>query len=148
MDPLSLTVSVLTVTGACLATAKALNGLLGIYKDAQKTIVAICSETSIISASLVQIQSLLIRDAQALTSRFDCRDELKATFDTALTGCMVIFSCLDDEVQKLASYANGSETSWVTKAKYLWKEDTMKEYLQQLRGQQTAIMLLIQLLQM
>lgn len=146
MESLSLSVSVITVTGACLSTAKALNGLLGKYKDAQKTIVAICSETSMISASLVQTQSLLIRDAQALTSRLQARHELEATFDTALTGCMVVFSCLDNEVQKLAACVNGSETGWATKAKYLWKEDTMKEYLQQLRGQQTAITLLLQLL--
>ena len=147
MDPLSHTASVITVTSACLATTKALNGLLRNYKDVQRTIVAICSETSVISASLVQIQSLLLRDVQALTSQIQSRHELEATFDTALTGCMVIFSCLDDKVQNLAGYANGSKKGWMARAKYLWKEDTMKQYLQQLRGQQTAITLLTHLLQ-
>lgn len=128
---------------ACLHTAKDLYELRSRYSDASITITAIYSESIIISASLSRVQDLLLRDA------LQGRPDLRSAFDTALTGCMVVFSCLDDEVRGLVGKAaSGSDLDWTDKVKIVWKEDTMKELLQQLRGQQTALLLLIQGLQM
>ena len=101
MDPFSITASLLPVTAQCLSTVKALHDLQGKYKNAQLTISALCSETSIISASLFQIQSLVSRDADGFTNRLQSKPELEITFNTALTGCMVIFSVLESEAQSL-----------------------------------------------
>lgn len=105
---------------------------------------AIYSESTIISASLGHIQSLVLKSPDAISSSLQSRPELDSAFDTALTGCMLVFSVLDDEIQRLNQNPNDPKRRMV----YLWKEDTMKELLQQLRGQQTALTLLVQALQM
>lgn len=152
MDPLSITGTVLSITARCLTTAKALYDLREKYKDAQVIISAIYTESTVISASLSRIQSLVLQDPDALSKQLQFRPELETVFDTALTGCMVVFSVLDDEVQKLttagADAVGSAKLGFKAKARYLWNEATMKELLQQIRGQQTAITLLIQGLQM
>lgn len=66
-----------------------------------------------------------------------------------MIGCSVIFSCLDIEIQKLQEFASGAKgPGWSEKAKFLWKEDTMRGHLNNLQMQQTAISQLIQVLQM
>lgn len=151
MDPLSVTASVAGIATACLLTAKTLNNLRSKFQDAQMTIAAICAETTVIGTTLAKIQGILLNNPHVLTAEIHDAPglEIQATFDIALTGCTVIYSCLDIEVQKLKQYANGSEQpDWTTKAKVYWKDDTMKELLGNLRGQQGAISLLISVLQM
>lgn len=149
MDPISITGTVLSITARCLTTAKALYDLRGKYKSAQTTISAICSECTVISASLTRIRSLVVQNTDVLSTQLSFRPELGTAFDTALTGCMVVFRVLDDEVKKLTSGGDGTaKLGFKVKARYLWDEETMKELLQQIRGQQTAISLLIQALQM
>lgn len=151
MDPLSITGTVLSITARCLMTAKALNDLRDKYKGAQITIAALSSECAVIGASLSRIQSLILQDLNGLSTQLKFRPELEGVFDTALTGCVVVFSVLDDEVRKLtaSSAADGSAgLGFRTKARYVWNEATMKDLLSQIRGQQTALTLLIQALQM
>ena len=151
MDPLSVTASVAGIAGACLATAKTLNDLRSKYQNAQMTIAAICSETVVIGTTLAKIQSILLNNPQVLTNEIHGTPglEIQATFDIALTGCAVIYSCLDVEVQKLKFSAKGAnDPGWAEKAKFVWEEDTMKELLGNLRGQQTSIALLVSILQM
>ncbi|KAJ9637311.1 hypothetical protein H2199_007598 [Coniosporium tulheliwenetii] len=150
MDPLTITTSVLAITTRCVSMAKELNDLREKFKDAQMMISAICSESTVISASLAHIQTIVLSNPDALTAQFQFRPELEGAFDTALTGCMMVFSVLQDEVQSLTSSSKSAskDIGWSIKAKYLWKEETMKDLLQQLRGQQTALTLLIQALQM
>jgi hypothetical protein len=150
MDPLSITASVAGIAGACLATAKTLSDLRSKYKDAQMTIAAICAETTVIGTTLAKIQGILLNNPQALTAQIQAVPglELQATFDIALTGCSVIYSCLDIEVQKLKADASGADgPGWTERAKFLWKEDTMKDLLNHLQRQQGSISLLISVLQ-
>ena len=143
MDPLSATASVAGIVAFCLKTAKALESLRESYKHASGTIAALCSEAAVISASLAQVQGLLLR------TQCKIRPELRDAFDIALTGCAVTFSCLDHGVQCLAQEADETNRfGWKTKARYVWKEEAMRDLLLQIRGQQTAISLLIQGLQM
>jgi hypothetical protein len=146
MDPISITTAVLAISARCLTTAKAVSTLRDKFKGAQITISAIHSESTVISASLGHIQSLILKDPETLSSIFTSRPGLEGAFDTALTGCALVFSILDDEVQKLQG--DGGEIGAAEKMKIVWKEETMKELLQQIRGQQTALSLLIQALQM
>ena len=110
--------------------------------------VAISTEATVISASLSQMQHLILtkqNPEQLLRSR----PEIAATLDTSLTGCMVLFSCLDDELREVSRHARGTNSlSWRGKIKTAWKQDKFQELLDGIRGQQTAINTLIQLLQM
>lgn len=142
MDPLSIASTVANITGVCLKTAMLLDHLRSRYQNASLTISALCSECTVITASLTEVQTYVLQNPGMHT-----RPELRTTFDMALTGCMVIFSCLDQEVQKI-SEAGPSKLTWRSKARFAWNEDSMKEYLSQIRGQQAALSFLIQLLHM
>lgn len=113
------------------------------------TITAIYSESTVISTSLAHIQGLCTRNPDALRSTLLERPELEATFDQALTGCVLVYSVLDDEVQRLyvAIEKDGLAGS-MGRIKLIWKEDAMRDVLVQIRGQQAALGLLIQALQM
>ena len=149
MDPLSIAGTVLSITGACVTAAKALNDLRGRYNLVSFTLGSICSETTAISASLAQIQHAVLQNSGTLADILDRKPELANTMDNALIGCSVVFAALNQELEKLeADLARAARAGWKVKAKALWKEDQMKEMLSQLRGQQTALSLLLQALQM
>ncbi|KAK8154429.1 hypothetical protein BKA80DRAFT_313517 [Phyllosticta citrichinensis] len=138
--------AVISLSCKAVSVSKELHDLRARYKDAAATIDAICNETEVVRASLSRVQRLLERD-HAKGYQFD--DELRNIFDTAVTGCNVALSCLEHETSKLAKSArDGASFGWRVKAKYLWKEDIMNDLLQKLRGQQGAIALLLQSLQM
>jgi hypothetical protein len=144
MDPLTITGTVITISARCVSTAQALYGLRTNYKNAHMMISAIYAESTTISASLGVIQSLIPTDPQRLQSTLRSRPELEHVFDQALTGCAVVYSVLEDEVRNL--YEGAERVS--SRVHYVWKEQAMRDLLQQIRGQQTALSLLIQALQM
>lgn len=96
----------------------------------------------VIAASLSQVQNLLQHDALL------AKPQLLETFDRALTGCRIVYGCLEEEVRDLVVKAERDDLKFKDRAKFLWKEDTFKELLTQIRGQQSALSLLIQGLQM
>jgi hypothetical protein len=65
---------------------------------------------------------------------------------------MVVFSCLDEEVRQISGQAQRLEDianlGWQKKIQLLWNEDKMRELLQHLHGQGSAVALLIQVFQM
>lgn len=99
MDPISITASVLGITSKCLSTAKLLYTLREKFKNSQMTISAIYSECTVISASLGHIQGLVLTNPHMLRSNLESRPELENILDTGLTGCVLVFSVLDDEVK-------------------------------------------------
>lgn len=125
-----------------IQSAKELYDLRSRYKDASVLITAIYSESMVIAASLSQVQNLLLHDA------LQSKPQLLETFDCALTGCRVVYGCLEEEVRDLVVKAEADKLKFKDRAKFLWKEDTFKELLTQIRGQQSALSLLIQGLQM
>jgi hypothetical protein len=136
-----------TISG-CLSTAQILNELRRKYKQASLLIGSLCTELTITSASLSQIQDLLDRDGDD-SGTPAVRPELLETFDTALVGCMVVLSCIEDEVHRFNTLEPGLDgLSRMDKVKVAWKDDTLRELATQLRGQQTAMTLLVQTLQM
>ena len=126
----------------CIQSAKQLYDLRERYKDASVLITAIYSESMVIAASLSQVQNLLQHDA------LQQKPQLLETFDRALTGCRIVYGCLDEEVRDLVDKVERNDLRFKDRARYLWKEDTFKELLTQIRGQQSALTLLIQGLQM
>jgi len=110
--------------------------------------VTISSETTVISACLSHLQTIICRK-QDFVQELDSRPELAHTLDGALTGCMVLFSCLDEEVRKItASSSQTGALAWKGRAKAVWNHERLRDLLDALRGQQIAINLLIQLVQL
>lgn len=110
--------------------------------------IAISAESSVISASLTHMQALLLSKQNA-DQLFHSRPEIAAAFNTCLTGCMVLFSCLDEDICKVVKHAK-EDGILSPKGKFeaLWKQDRIQELLNGIRGQRLAISTLIQLLQM
>jgi len=148
MDPLSITASVVGLTATCVQTAKALNALKQKFVKAKLTIGAICTEATVISASLSQLQSSMLRDQEGFGNKVNERPELESALDTALTGCLIVFDVLQDEIRKLSLSSDDAtdQLRMTSKAKYLWNESTMQDLLRQLRGLEAALTLLLQLL--
>ncbi|KAE8446167.1 hypothetical protein EG329_012392 [Mollisiaceae sp. DMI_Dod_QoI] len=148
MDPFTIATIVLKVTAASLSTAKAVYAIRNKYNNAPLSIVTICSETSIISACLSQLQTILCRNTD-IPLLLDSRPELAHALDASLTGCTVLFSCLDEEILKItAHYSEQGDLSFKGKTKAVWNHERLRELLDGLRGQQIAINLLIQLVQL
>ncbi|KAH7050132.1 hypothetical protein B0J12DRAFT_600185 [Macrophomina phaseolina] len=149
VEPMTAISVVLNISSSVFTNAQTLSNLRDRYQNATSTITAICAESSSISAALSQIQGLLLRDVSHLDSHFANRPELRETFDTALTGCEVIYACLEEEIQRLSANARDADAmTWRVKCRFIWREDTMRDLLSQLRGQQMALNLLIQMLQL
>ena len=87
-------------------------------------------------------------NTELLSSQLDARGPLAETFDVALTGCTVTFSLLDTELQKLCQQSKGSDTYKAKdKMKFVWNEDLARSLLDDMRGLQGAVTLLLTALQ-
>ncbi|KAF4627757.1 hypothetical protein G7Y89_g10394 [Cudoniella acicularis] len=120
MDPISIITGVASITATCLRTGKAL------------------SETMLIGARLTKIQEILYRSPSALMIESDSASgmQITAIFDAAITGSLDIYCRLNEEVCRLKEHAcESDEIGWAKNAKIVWKEDSMKELLNYLRGQ-------------
>ncbi|KAF2446105.1 hypothetical protein P171DRAFT_410088 [Karstenula rhodostoma CBS 690.94] len=142
MDPISGAIGMLAAIPQCIEAAKQLYDLRERFDQAAVLITAIYTESMVVAASLSQIQSLL----QGTT--LQRKAELRNTLDRALTGCWVVYQCLDEEVRDLAEKVDVNDLQERDRARFLVKEANFEELLQQIRGQQSALGLLVQGLQM
>jgi hypothetical protein len=85
---------------------------------------------------LTQIQKLSLTDF--FYDRLVSQPELKDSFELGLRSCMQTFSALEKEIRELSPKSNQIDDQF-QRLNYLWKEETMREILQQLRSQQNAI---------
>ena len=109
--------------------------------------VSISSEMTVVSASLSHIQTLILSEEDS-ESLLRSRPEIAVTLETALTGCIVLSSCLDEEIKNVTKHTRRiTALPWKGKIKVAWKHETFQELLDGIRGQQLAISTLIQLLQ-
>lgn len=112
------------------------------------TITTICCETTVITASLSHVQAIICQK-QDFVQLLDSRPELAHAIDASLTGCMIIFSCLDEELRKITEdYSRTNLLSKMGKAKTVWNLERLRDLLDAVRGQQIALNLLIQLVQL
>ena len=144
MDPLSITGTVLAITACCVKSAKGLYSLRERYKHAHLVISAIYSEITVISASLSRVQGLILTKPETFEWNLKSQPQLEIILDTALTGCMLVFSILDDEVTRLVQHGD----SMRARAAAIWNEDVMQQLLGQIRAQETSLTLLIAALQL
>ncbi|KAL4953868.1 Dbl homology domain-containing protein [Aspergillus filifer] len=141
MDPLSISASVAGLTASCVQTAKALHDLKDKFDNTNLTISAICTETTLIFTSMSHIQSRILQDPSSVSAKLQNQSSLESTLDQSLTSCYIVFDVLQTELSKLtesqlSNYSGSLELGW----------GTMKDILGQMRGLQSALTLLIQLL--
>ncbi|KAF7506534.1 hypothetical protein GJ744_011680 [Endocarpon pusillum] len=133
MDPLSVTVSVSSLLVIAARVIKVIHDIRGDYKDAEFVLCSIASECTVVHTSLAHLQSMMLADFQTLRSRLT--PQVTEAFDTALLGCALTLSVLDEELRKLVQGGvidtNALEPR---KLKYLVENDRLKELLQQIRG--------------
>ncbi|KAF5007829.1 hypothetical protein FDECE_5855 [Fusarium decemcellulare] len=134
MDPVSIATAVVGLTATCLTTCKKLSDLAPSYGDVPVMIAMICSESTVISIALSELQMKILR-RDDLSQAWASKNEIQVVFETVLTACMTVFSCLEAETRRLESQNPGV---WA-KLKFMWSQDRLKDLLNALRGQQTSI---------
>ncbi|KAH8695832.1 hypothetical protein GQ44DRAFT_779701 [Phaeosphaeriaceae sp. PMI808] len=138
MDPVSLTAAVASLVINAAKSVATLKNLCDAYSEAESTIQSICTQTTVVSTSLTHLQMILLQNPDTI------KEELLPVLDIAVTGCTVIFSCLEREVSTLpTAHAPG----FLERIKLLWNQKQMDTFLQHFHGQQTALTMLLQLLQ-
>lgn len=156
MDPLTLSTAIITIATKCVTLTKNFSDIRSRYAFANLTIIAICTESSVCSTALYTLQTCFSQhqDSNDVSNEKGPKQLLGqplflSSCDAALTGCTLILSCLDEELGSLRQAAeSGSTLTWSQRARILWKEETMQQLLQQLRGQVTALNLLLHCFQM
>ncbi|KAM0426281.1 hypothetical protein ACHAPT_008321 [Fusarium lateritium] len=105
----------------------------------------ICSESTVISIALSELQMRILR-RDDLSQAWASRTDVLVAFETALTGCMVVFSCLEAETRQLQLQNSARMGVWA-KIRFMWNQDRLKDLLTALRGQQTSISFLLNILE-
>lgn len=148
MDPLYVSAHILGIAAACVCTTKALNDISGKSSGAPSTVAAICSESSKIGASLLRLQHVALSRPMVLAGKGnDEQSPMRSALDIVLTGCMVSFSCFDDEVSKLSrGRAPGRDTS--ANIGFTWNKANLRRLLSQLRDCSLVTTLVISALQL
>ncbi|KAK0712733.1 hypothetical protein B0T26DRAFT_677158 [Lasiosphaeria miniovina] len=103
MDPFSIATVAAGATSQAISISKALYDAHRRYKNAPLAIVTIATKSQLIAASLEKLQSFLLRRDDLSDASGNAPLDLVSVLDTALQGCVVVFSCLEvDLIQKLA----------------------------------------------
>ncbi|KAF3312423.1 GTP-binding protein Rho1 [Orbilia oligospora] len=136
MDPLSITVSVSSLIVVCTRIIKLSSDVSNAYRSASFVLSAIASECAVISASLTRLQNMLLSQPERASP-------LAESLETALLGCALTMSVLQEQLGGLANETEDGQLK-AKKFKYVLEQDYLKELLQQARGQQVSITLLLQ----
>ncbi|KAF1979451.1 hypothetical protein BU23DRAFT_562879 [Bimuria novae-zelandiae CBS 107.79] len=149
VEPITIVTAVLTIASKCITITKDLKEIRGAFSFASLTIIAFCTESSICSSALFRLQTLLEWQGNTGSQQLLAQPLFLDSCDAALTGCTAVLSCLDAELGTLRQAAEGGgNLDWRQKVNAAWKEDTMQSLLSLLRGQVTALNLLLQCTQM
>jgi hypothetical protein len=141
MDPLSITTSVATLLISAVRVIRAASALCSQYKDAAFMLSAISSECTVINTSLAMLQSLMVSNLENLRSRMT--ETVLSTFEVALMGCAMTISVIEEELGELFVKGDNGDMK-ARRIKYVMDQEHLKEMLQQIRGQQIGVTLLLQ----
>ena len=120
------------------------------YNNAPITLTATLTECKMIHITLSKIQGLVYKNEADLSSRLKAQKPMQEVFDDALTGCRITLAALNLELDKLVETEKGMrpmEIRFRAKTRLIWKEDIMKQLLNQTRGQMSSLQSLIHLLE-
>jgi hypothetical protein len=148
MDPFSITVGVASLVTLCAQTISTCRDILSGLQDAPRILSSIQSECSTTREALSLMFIFMSKSDTTALSHLSGDETLAQSFDIALTGCTVTLSALDNELQKiLEHHKRDGKPDLVQRAKYVWNEDSLKDALDELRGQRDALNLLATVVQ-
>jgi hypothetical protein len=146
VDPFSVTVNVLSILQTCAYTIQSLDHLIKKYKNAPAKLIALQSESRLISSSLVTVQAMFHKNDR-LAKNLDTKPELRLTVDNTLTGAMAIYKLLDKDLQHLV-VPSGDRVDWKKRSYLLFNDALIEQYLSQIRGHLHGLNLLLNCLQL
>jgi DNA repair ATPase RecN len=144
MDVVSSVATVIGLVFNFATAAKTCNDIRGRYKGAARTIDSLKHELETLQGALQELANLMMHDASALASRWDTNKTLSRTFARAMKGFERTIKGLQAELEGLKGEKR--EITSLEKVKVIWNEDGMRQHLDQLRGQASALQLLLQVL--
>lgn len=150
MDPFKISMAVAPLVVSSTKLAMLMSAVRDSYKTAPTTLTATLTECKIIHIALFKIQELVYQNETDLSSRLKAQAPLREAIDGALTGCRMTLSALNLELDKLVEPKKGRnslEIGFQAKARLVWKEDIMKQLLDQTRGQMSSLRHLIEILE-
>jgi len=106
--------------------------------------ISIATECSTVSAALSQLQFL---------SQGEGREHIMHSIEASILGCTLTLSVLEEYIIGLQSSIEDSilkatnQVGMMAEAMVVWKEDEMKELLQQLQSHQISLKILLTVLQ-
>lgn len=146
MDPLSIAAAASSLVFSVVRNGRALATVFEKYQNSQRCIFMMQTECTILAAALSQLQMFFSKVRGSAMSRYP--KFVMEALDLSLVGCTLTLSVLSKEIDNLVESVNdnAAKMSKGKKIKYVWKEESMDELLQQLRGQSSALSLLLKAL--
>jgi hypothetical protein len=143
MDPLSITAATSSLVFSVVKNGRVIATLFEKFQEAQRCLFMIQTECTVLAAALSQLEVLFSRPPDSRPMQYP--DHALEALDLSLVGCTLTFSVLSQEIDALAAGVDDSNAKMTKgkRVKYLWKEEPMNELLQQLRGQSSALTLLL-----
>jgi len=148
MDPLSITVSVLSLVGRSITTIQTCQRYASKYQDAELSMSSLRTECSAINLALSQIQRLITRDQRRnLKDRFE--DYVLVEYESVLTGYQLVFTTFNARASELGldKDDNLKEATFWEKVKYVWNEPQMESLRGGISGQANAVGILLSVFQ-
>jgi hypothetical protein len=132
VDPLSLTVNVFQLIQATTNTVKTVDHLIKQYRDAPAKLKSLLSESELVRAILIEIQSMFKANT-TLALNLEKKPELKQAVDNTLTGCWAVYALLEKDLQKVTPAA-GERPDWKQRAFMLFNDEIIQDYRSQIEG--------------
>lgn len=145
MDPLSITISVLTLVTKGISFIQVCQEYATKYQLADLSITALRTECASIRVALLQIQAV----TSCQDGRYRDFGYVVEEYKAVLSACSVTFSLLNEKLGSLGIDGTNKkhERDVVSKLKFIWQESTMELIRQNIRGQAIAITLLLTAIQ-
>lgn len=150
MEPFTISMAVAPLILSSAKLTMLIRAVKDSYHNAPTTLISMLTECRVMHIALSKIQGLVHKDETGLSSKLAAQEMLREAFDGALTGCRMTLAALSLELDKLAEPKKGTKTtelSFQAKATLVWKENIMKQLLDQTRGQMSSLHCLISLLE-
>lgn len=144
MEPISaisLISSCASLTKTCISVSKTLSDLADKYKHAELSILSLAEECNTIQLAWARIE----RWASQNLDNLDDFGELKERLPKSIYTGNLVMSALAEDLKNLQS---STGTGLRRKTRLVWNDTAMRDHQHRLRGQVTALTLLLGVLQL
>jgi DNA repair exonuclease SbcCD ATPase subunit len=138
MEAVAAASSILTLVAAITKLAKSLNEVRDSYNNVALNLTLVASSLSTIRAALEALHEWRANDRETA----DHSKQLDKDLEVSLSCCAILITVIDGKLSE-SGYKSGIKQ----RIRYVWLEDTLKEYLSNLEGQVRALQLLLTIYQ-